>query len=199
MTQQTRTRATSVPAGTFAVLREYVVKAAAYDAAYNRQADNVMRRELWARSTVVVITAVTSLSAFGSLFVENPSTWARVVVFALAALTSALTALRQEGTWARESDLLRADGCRWTDQHNRARNLLAQLCDTGTLPPHALDKLAEQDAALVTTNRPVPNHLYDRFKAARGEDFDKAFHRPPGTRVRTHDASHPSTDHGANG
>jgi uncharacterized protein (DUF983 family) len=162
-------------AGSFAAVREYCIKAAAYDAAFNRRADNLARRERIARSVVVVITAVTSLSAFGAIFVDNPSLWAKLLVFALAAVTSALTALRHSENWMRESDRLRLDGFRWAEQHNKARNLAARLCDRGVVTPQDVATLSEADAKLVRSNHALPNRLYDHFRGRATTEFDSRY------------------------
>lgn len=162
-------------AGTFAALREYCIKAATYDAAYHRQADNIARRNTLTQAALAVLTAVTSLGTFGSLFSNRPETWARLLVFAVAALSTGLAAMRQSRHWGAESVHLRNNGSRWTEQHNKARILMARLCNDEPIHADDLQALAQADTDLVHSNRPIPNNLLDFMKSVKTIEFDKAY------------------------
>ncbi len=165
----------SAQTGTFAAIREYYIKAAAYDAGFHRHSDNLTRLDGWIKGIVVAVTAVTSLGTFGSLFVHNPATWAKVVVFVLSGAAAVLTAVRQNGDWARESEQSKSAGGRWLAQRNQVRNLAARLGDGGKATESELQDISSSDQRLVAENPPIPNHLYDQFKKSNREQFDMDF------------------------
>ena len=159
--------------GAFAAVRSYYVKAAAYDAAFNRQADILERRERAVRLTVVAITGMTSLGAFASLFENNPNWWAKLFVFLLAATTSILTAVRQDARWLEASAALRDQGHKWTHQRNRARTLACRLLDRGLVTEDELTALGDADESLVRTNPPISPRSYKKCKCEKTAEFDQ--------------------------
>lgn len=165
----------STQIGTFAALREYYAKAAAYDAGFHRHSDDLTRSDIWIKSIVAAVTAVTSLGTFGSLFVHNPATWAKVVVFALSGVAAAGAAVRQNGQWARQSEQSKSAGDRWLAQRNRVRGLAARLVDGGTVTESELQEISSDDERLVSENPPIPNRLYDLFKVRNRQEFDEHF------------------------
>jgi len=165
----------SVQIGTFAAIRDYYTKAAAYDAGFHRHSDNLARLDNWTAGIVASVTAVTSLGVFGSLFTHNPATWAKVVVFVLSGVAAVVTAVRQNVHWARESERSKAAGDKWTVHRDHLRNLAARICDGGKVTESELNDISSTDQRLVADNPPIPNHLYDDFKKANREQFDKDF------------------------
>jgi hypothetical protein len=161
--------------GTFSAIREYYTKAAAYDAGFHRHSDNLTRLDSWITGIVVSVTAITSLGTFGSFFVHNPATWAKVVVFVLSGMAAALTAVRQNGEWARRSEQSKSAGGRWLAQRNQVRNLAARICDGGKVTESELQDISSSDERLVADNPPIPNDLYDQFKRSKRQEFDLDF------------------------
>jgi hypothetical protein len=165
----------SAQAGTFAAIREYYTKAAAYDAGFHRQSDNLTRLDNWIKGIVASVAAVTSLGTFGSLFVQNPATWAKAVVFVLSGVAAVLTGVRQNGQWARESEQSKSAGDRWLAHRNQVRKLAARLGDGGKVTESELQEIGSSDERLVTENPPISNRLYDQFKKSNRQQFDMDF------------------------
>lgn len=161
--------------GTFAAVRDYYVKAAAYDAGFHRHSDNLAFRDKWTAVIVASVTAVTSLGIFGSLFINNPATWAKVVVFGLSGVAAVLTAVRQATHWTSESELAKSAGDKWTEHRDEIRNLAARLCDGGKVTTAELDDVKSADLRLVAASPPIPNRLYDRFKRTNRQQFDRDY------------------------
>jgi len=124
---------------------------------------------------VTAITAITSLGAFGSLFVNNPAWWAKLVVFVLAAATSILTALRQDARWLRLSQSMRSQGAKWTHQRNEAQNLASRIIDGGCVTSDELAALSAMDERLVGSNPALSSALYAECKREKAEEFDLQF------------------------
>lgn len=180
-----------IQTGTLAAIRRYYIKAAAYDAAFARYADSLDRRDQAIRLCIAAVTAVTSLGAFGSLFVNNPAWWAKLVVFSTAAATSVLTAVHRDARWRGQAERARHHGAKWTHQRNAARNLAARLVDGDRAAEQELAGLSAEDEDLVNNNPAISRRLYGRCKAEKAREFDRDFHYPRADARHRHKAPAP--------
>jgi hypothetical protein len=146
-----------------------------YDMAYARKADDLDRTERIVRRSITAITAVTSLSLFGSFFVDNPAMWAKVVVFALAATTSILTALRNDARWLRRSHEMRVQGVEWARQWCNAEKLAAKIMNGEHVTTEEQRRMEEDDEKLLRSNPALTHRLIEKCKNEETSEFDEAF------------------------
>jgi len=161
--------------GTFAHIRHFYCRAAMYDMAYARTADDLDRKERHVRRSVTAITAVTSLSLFGSFFVDNPATWAKAVVFALAATTSILTAWRNDARWLHRSHQMRLQGVQWARQWCDAEKLAAKIMNGEHVTDEEQRTMEETDQRLLLSNPALTHELVDECKDEETAEFDAVF------------------------
>jgi len=162
--------------GSFAEIRELYIKAATYDAAFAITADRLFRRDRHARNVTVALASITSLSLFGSLFVQRPELWAKLVVFIMSGTAAVLTALRQEAQWVQRSRESRDAHLEWLKQRNTTLVLARRICDGETITEKDLQAVEACDVELTGKNPDMHSDLYAEFERKNSENFDGHFH-----------------------
>lgn len=163
-----------------ASVREHWIRAATYDATCSRYGDSLTKRYEVTKSITTALSALTTLSVFGSLFANNPALWARIVVFLVSAAITVLAAVRKQSDWAQGAVRLKERGVEWNRQRNLAGDIAQMILDGRAVGDDMREKLSDNETRLLKDHPRVPNRIYDEMKERKKIEFDELYERTGG-------------------